>query len=134
MVVLDDMGDKFNRDIVYYFTEGRYKIIQMIVMCHKPAHIDNMGRMNCETLYLTTYNGSDLFKNFNDIFKHDFKFDDIIDSLKNNHKDVANAMAHKLLYGMIKLNKKEKTFIIIDRNRILLYDSTVGFLDLKALS
>ena len=36
VIVLDDMGDKFNKDIVYYFTEGRNKNIQMIVMCHKP--------------------------------------------------------------------------------------------------
>ena len=26
VIVLDDMGDKFNKDIVYYFTEGRKKI------------------------------------------------------------------------------------------------------------
>ena len=39
VIVLDDMGNKFNKDIVYYFTEGRNKNIQMIVMCHKPAQI-----------------------------------------------------------------------------------------------
>ena len=35
---------------------------------------------------------------------------------------------------MIKCNKKEETFIIIDRNRTMIYDSRVGLLDLKALS
>ena len=60
--VLDDIGDKFNRDIVHYFTEGRNKNIQMIVMCHKPAHINNMARMNCGTIYITTYSGADLFQ------------------------------------------------------------------------
>ena len=35
---------------------------------------------------------------------------------------------------MIKYNKKEETFIIIDRNRTMIYDSRVGFLELKALS
>ena len=35
---------------------------------------------------------------------------------------------------MIKYNRKEKTFIIIDRNRTMIYDSRVGFLNLKALS
>ena len=65
IIVLDDMGDKFNRDIVYYFTEGRNKNIQMIQMCHKPAQIYNMARMNCDTIYITTYNGADLFQNFN---------------------------------------------------------------------
>ena len=63
VIVLDDMGDKFNKDIVHYFTEGRNKNIQMIVMCHKPALIENMARMNCDTIYITTYNGADLFKN-----------------------------------------------------------------------
>ena len=27
LIVLDDIGDKFNKDIVYYFTEGRNKNI-----------------------------------------------------------------------------------------------------------
>ena len=34
VIVLDDMGDKLNKNIVYYFTEGRHSNIQMIVMCH----------------------------------------------------------------------------------------------------
>ena len=34
---------------------------------------------------------------------------------------------------MIKYIKKEETFIIIGRNRTKIYDSRVGFLDLKAL-
>ena len=34
---------------------------------------------------------------------------------------------------MIKNNRKEKTFIITDRNRTMIFDSRVGFLDLKAL-
>ena len=33
VIVLDDMGYKFNKDIVNYFTEGRNKSIQMNVMC-----------------------------------------------------------------------------------------------------
>ena len=35
---------------------------------------------------------------------------------------------------MIKYNKKEETFIIIDRNRTMIYGSRIGFLDFKALS
>ena len=35
---------------------------------------------------------------------------------------------------MIKYNRKEKAFIIIDRNRTIIYDSRVGFLEFKALS
>ena len=34
----------------------------MIVMCHKSAQIINTARMSCDTIYLTTYNGPDLFK------------------------------------------------------------------------
>ena len=43
-------------------------------------------------------------------------------------------MSNKLRYGIIKYNRKENTFIIIDRNRTMIYDSGVGFLDLKNLS
>ena len=35
---------------------------------------------------------------------------------------------------MIKYNRKEEFFIIIDKNRTMIYDSRVGFIDLKALS
>ena len=35
---------------------------------------------------------------------------------------------------MTKFNKKEETFIIFDRNRTMIYDSKIGFLDLKARS
>ena len=71
VIVLDDMGDKLNKDIAYYFTEGRHYNIQMIVMCHEPAQIFNTARMSCDTFYLTTYNGADLFKNFDEIYKAD---------------------------------------------------------------
>ena len=63
VIVLDDMGDRLNKDIGYCFTEGRHYNIQMIVMCHKPAQIINTARMSCDTIYSTTYNGPDLFKN-----------------------------------------------------------------------
>ena len=56
VIVLDDMGDRLNKDIGYYFTEGRHYNIQMILMCHKPAKINNTARMSCDTIYLTTYN------------------------------------------------------------------------------
>ena len=35
---------------------------------------------------------------------------------------------------MIKFNKKKETIIFFDRNRTMIYDSSVGFLDLKILS
>ena len=43
-------------------------------------------------------------------------------------------MSDELRYGIIKYNRKENTFIIIDKIRTMIYDSRVGFLDLKALS
>ena len=43
-------------------------------------------------------------------------------------------MSDEHRYGIIKNNRKENTFIIIDKNRTMIYDSRVGFLDLKALS
>ena len=67
VIVPDDMGVKLKKDIAYYFTERRHYNIQMIVMCHKPAEIINKARMSCDTTYLTTYNGADLFRNFSEI-------------------------------------------------------------------
>ena len=43
-------------------------------------------------------------------------------------------MSDELRYGIIKYNKKENTFIIINSNRTMIYDSRVGFLDLKVVS
>ena len=99
-----------------------------------PAQLDNMARMNCDTIYITIYNGADLLKNFNEAYncKHDFH--GIISQLINSYYNCTDGGADELRYGMIKYNKKEGTFIIIDRNRTMIYDSRIGFLDLKALS
>ena len=134
VIVLDDMGDRLNKDIGYYFTEGRHYNIQMIVMCHKPAQIINTARMSCDSIYLTTYNGPDLFKNFNEIYKCEHDFNKIIRELNSNCYYYTDGMLDELRYGIIKYNKKENTFIIISSSRTMIYDSRVGFLDLKALS
>ena len=83
-VIVLDMRDRLNKDIGYYFTEGRHYNIQMIVMCHKPAQKINTARMSCDTIYLTTYNGPDLFKNFNEIYKCEHDFNKIISELNRN--------------------------------------------------
>ena len=90
VVVLGDIGDKFNKDIVHYFTEGRNKNIQMIVVCHKPAQINNMARMNCDTIYITTYNGADLFQNFNTTYKCKHDIHGIIQELNNSYYNCTN--------------------------------------------
>ena len=133
VIVLDDMGDKLNKDIAYYFTEGRHYNIQMIVMCHKPAQLINTARMSCDTIYLTTYNGADLFKNFNEIYKCEHNFNKKISELNSNYYNYTDGMSDELRYGIIKYNRK-KTFIIDNKNRTMIYDSRVGFLDLKARS
>ena len=134
VIVLDEMGDRLNMDIGYYFTEGRHYKIQMNVMCHKPAQIINTARMSCDTIYLPTYNGPDLFKNFNEIYKCEHDFNKIISEINSNYYNYTDGMSDELRYGIIKYNKKENTFIIISSNRTMIYDSRVGFLDLKALS
>ena len=93
VIALDDMGDKFNSHIKYYFTEGRHKNIQRIVMCHKQAQIINKSRMNCDTIYVTTYNGPYLFQNFNTIFKCNHKFHEIINELNNSYHNCTDGMA-----------------------------------------
>ena len=134
VIVLDDMGDRLKKDIGYYFTEGRHYNIQMTVMCHKPAQIINTARMSCDTIYLTTYNGPDLYKIFNEIYKCEHDFNKIISEINSNYYNYTDGMSDELRYGIIKYNKKENTFIIISSNRTIIYDSRVGFLDLKALS
>ena len=134
VIVIEDMGDRLNKDIGYYFTEGRHYNIQLIVMCHKPAQIINRARMSCDTIYFTTYNGPDLFKNFNEIYKCEHDFNKITSELNSNYYNYTDGMSDELRYGIIKYNKKENTFIIISSNRTMIYDSRVDFLDLKALS
>ena len=134
IIALDDMGSEFSRQIKYYFTEGRHNNTQMIVMCHKPAQIDNMSRMNCDTLCITTYNGTDLFQNPNTTFKCDHNFHEIISELNSSYYNCTNGMADELRYGMIKYSIKERYFIFINKNRTMIYDSKIGFMDLKALS
>ena len=120
--------------IANYFAEGRHDNIQMIVMGHKLAQIVNIERMSCDTIYITTYNGADLIKNFNKIYERNHDFHGIISELINSYYNCTDGMAEELRYGMIRYNKKEETFIIFDRNRTTKYDSTVGFIDLKAIS
>ena len=72
------MGNKLKKDIAYYFTEGRHYNVQMIVMCHKPAQIVKTARMSCDTIYLTIYNGADLFKFFNEMCKCEHNFNKVI--------------------------------------------------------
>ena len=106
----------------------------MIVMCHKPAQILNTARMSCDTIYLTTFNGPDLFKNFDEIYKCEHDFSKIISELNNNHYNRTDGMSDEFSYCIIKYNKKENTFIITNSNKTMIYDSRVVFLDLKALS
>ena len=77
---------------------------------------------------------ADLFKNFNGIYKGEHKFYEKINDLNSSHYNCIDVTSDEFRYAMIKYNKKEKTFIIIDRNRTMIYDSRFGFLDLKALS
>ena len=105
----------------------------MIVMCHKQAHIINTAGMNCDNIYLTTYNGSDLFKNSNITYECKHDFHGVINNLISSYYKCTDGIASELRYGMIKYNKNEDTFIIIDRTRTMIYDSKVVFLDLKPL-
>ena len=114
------MGDKLNKYIAYYFTEGRHYNIQMIVRCLKPAQIFNTARMSCDTIYLTTYNGADLFKNFNEIHKCEHNINKIISELNSNYYNCTDGMSDELRYGIIKYNRKENIIIIIDKNRTMI--------------
>ena len=128
------MGSKLKNDIAEYFSEAGHDDIQMIVMGHKPAQIVKTAGTSCDTIYITTYNGAALFKNFDDIYKSNHDFHGIIQELNRSYCNYSDGASPELCYGMIKYNRKEETFVIIDRNRTTIYDSTIGFLDLQALS
>ena len=113
IIVFDDMGSEFSRHIKYYFTERIHNNIQMIVMCHKPAQIDNMSRMSCDTLYITTYNGPDSFQNFNPTFECDHKFHGITSELNSSYYSCTNGKPDELRYGVFKYNIKEHTLFFL---------------------
>ena len=85
----------------------------MNVMCHKIAQIENMDRMNCDTIYLTTYNRADLFKNYNTTYECNNDFHGIIQELNNSYYNWTNGTDDGIRYGMIKYNKKEETFLLL---------------------
>ena len=114
LIVLDDMGNKLIGDMAYYFTEGRHQNIQMIVMCHKPVQIFNTGKMSCDSIYLKTYNGADLFKNFNEIYKCEHKFYEIVNDLNSNYYNCTDGMSDELRYGMSKYNKRKLLLLLIE--------------------
>ena len=74
-----------------------------------------------------------LKKNFKEVYKCENKFYEKIIYLIGGYYNYTAGTANELRYGMIKYNRKEKIFTIIDRNRTMIYDSRVGFQDLKAL-
>ena len=127
------MGSKLKNDIADYFSEAGNDDIQMIVMGHKPAQIVNTAGMSCDTIYITTYNGAGLFKNFDDIYKSNNDFHGIIQELNRSYCNYSDGASPEFCFGMTKYNRKEETFVIIDRNRTTIYDPTIGFLDLEAL-
>ena len=61
-------------------------------------------------------------------------FYDKIDELNSSYYNITDRIASNHHYGIISYNVKEDTFIIIDSRRTKLYDSRVGFLEIKALS
>ena len=69
--------------------------------------------MSCDNVYLTTYNGPDLFNNFNEIYKCQHDFSKINSELKCNHYNRTDGMSDELRYGIIKYNKKENTFLLL---------------------
>ena len=74
----------------------------MVVIWHKPAQIVNTARMSCDTNYITTYNGADIFKNFNEIYKCKHNFHGIIMELNRSFYNCTDKTAEALRYGLIK--------------------------------
>ena len=56
--------------------------------------------------FSTTFNGADLFKTFNEIYKCEHNFNKIISELNSNHYNGTDGMSDELRYGVIKYNWK----------------------------
>ena len=69
--------------------------------------------MSCDTIYLTTYNGPDLLKNFNEIYKYEHDFNKIIIEFNSNYYNYTDGMSDELRYGIIKYNKKRKILLLL---------------------
>ena len=63
--------------------------------------------MNCDTNYITTYNGADLFKKFITTYECKHDFHDIIQELKISYYNCTDGTDDALRYGKIMYNKKE---------------------------
>ena len=102
VIVIDDVGNKLKNDIAEHFAGGRHDDIRMIVMGHKPAQIVNTARMSCDTIYLTTYNGADLLKNYNEVHKCKHDSHGIINELSRNLYNCKDKTTEALRDGLIK--------------------------------
>ena len=67
------------------------------------------------------------------MYKCEHKFYEKINNIMGSYYNHKAGSSNELRYVMIKHNRKEKIFIIIDRNRTMIYDPSVGLLDLEAL-
>ena len=52
VLVIDDLVEQLNGKIKQFFSTGRHFKSQMIVMCHKPAELDNMACASADTIYI----------------------------------------------------------------------------------
>ena len=64
----------------------------MIVMCHKPAQIINTARM--EQLIM-----EQIYKNFNEIYKWEHKFYEIVNDLNSNYYNCTDGRSDELRFG-----------------------------------
>ena len=66
--------------------------------------------MSCDTIYLTIYNGADLFKNFKEIYKCEHNFNKTNSELNSNYYNCTDGITDELRYGITKYNRNENTF------------------------
>ena len=74
-------------------------------MCHKPAQIDNTERPSTDAISITTFDGADLFKNFQDTYNCKHNFYEVIDDLSAYYYSYQHEMAEELRYGIISHKK-----------------------------
>ena len=106
----------------------------MFILLLQNTWFPSGGILHHNTIYITTDNRADIFKSFNKIYKCRDNCHKRISDLNSNDYNHNSVKNPELRGALIKYLMKQDTFIIIDRNRTMIYDPRVDFLDLKALS
>ena len=69
-------------------------------------------------------------KNFQDIYNCGHNFRERFENLSAKYYICQHGITEELRYGIIEFDKNDKSYIIIDKHRTLVYDSKISSIDI----